>query len=267
MKRMIYQVYVGDQSNLYDWCIESVGRYCHKYDLDHKIIYHPKLVVKPDIFNPRSNRSKESWNRLGYLPIFEKEYAFTYFDRFDQIAIVDSDIYIRKDAPNIFDELKAHTDFAGVLERSLPITQQHQQKILNYSKMQYGPLTGEIPPERLRWNPALGAAFYNMGLMVMNKSITKYLRGQDPYSFIMRPEFKRFVDGEGAWKWSTDQTLLNYWVMTSGMQAQDLDWKYNALYGATDSGYTKQAHFIHFFLKDKLPQRGENVEQLMKDIA
>ena len=26
----------------------------------------------------------------------------------------------------------------------------------------------------------------------------------------------------------------------------------------------KDAYFIHFFLKDKLPARGENVEQLME---
>ena len=28
----------------------------------------------------------------------------------------------------------------------------------------------------------------------------------------------------------------------------------------------KDAHFIHFFLKDKLPERGENVEELMKHV-
>ena len=28
----------------------------------------------------------------------------------------------------------------------------------------------------------------------------------------------------------------------------------------------KECHFIHFFLKDKLPNKGENVEQLMEII-
>ena len=39
------------------------------------------------------------------LPIYEKENAFDYFDDYDQIAIIDADIYIRDTAPNIFNEL------------------------------------------------------------------------------------------------------------------------------------------------------------------
>ena len=78
------------------------------------------------------------------------------------------------------------------------------------------------------------------------------------------PEFKRFVDGEGAWKWSTDQTLLNYWVRKENMNLQPLNFKWNALYTAVNPKHIRSAHFVHFFLKDKLPNRGENVEELMK---
>ena len=35
MKRMIYQVAVGKQSNLYQHCIQSVKDYCKKYDITH----------------------------------------------------------------------------------------------------------------------------------------------------------------------------------------------------------------------------------------
>ena len=41
----------------------------------------------------------------AYLPIYEKENAFDYIDDYDQIAIIDADIYIRPDSPNIFDEV------------------------------------------------------------------------------------------------------------------------------------------------------------------
>ena len=104
----------------------------------------------------------------------------------------------------------------------------------------------------------------NMGLMMMNKSITNYLRGDSGKQFIQRPEFKDFVDGIGPWKWSTDQTLLNYWIYKEKMVVENLDWKWNALYTAVKN--IKEAYFIHFFLKDKLPNKGENVEQLMKDV-
>ena len=37
MKRLIYQVYVGKRSHLYDHCTASVKEYCEKYDIDYKI--------------------------------------------------------------------------------------------------------------------------------------------------------------------------------------------------------------------------------------
>jgi hypothetical protein len=259
MKQMIYQVYVGKPSKLYDHCTASVAMYCQEHGIDHVVQTNPILKISPDIF--ASNRSKEATAKHGgFLPIYEKENAFDYFDRYDQIAIVDADIWIRPGSPNIFDDLHPRTDFAGVIEREMPIQDWYKQKIIGYSKMQYAPLhpNPDFDPNKL------GYEFYNMGLMVMNKSITKHLKGQTARQFITRPEFKDFVDGKGAWKWSTDQTLLNYWVRKSKMVQQHLDWRWNALYTAVKN--PKEANFVHFFLKDKLPNNGDNVEQLMKDV-
>ena len=84
---MIYQVYVHNRSNLYDWCTESVAKYCEKYNIDHIIQSEPILRIKPNVF--RTNRSEESYGKYGgYLPIYEKENAFDYFDEYDQIAII-----------------------------------------------------------------------------------------------------------------------------------------------------------------------------------
>jgi hypothetical protein len=104
----------------------------------------------------------------------------------------------------------------------------------------------------------------NMGVMVMNKSIEKYLNGETPKQFLNRPRFKPFVDGMGAWKWSTDQTLLNTWIREEKMKIKNMDWKWNGLYTANTR--IKECHFVHFFLKDLLPERGENVDQLMKAV-
>ena len=184
------------------------------------------------------------------------------WDQYDQIAIIDADIWIRATAPNIFEDLEPDTDFAGVVERQLPIEDWYKQKLVNYTRMQYQSLN------KIDWKwDQSGAEFYNMGLMVMNKSITKYLRGDSGKEFIQRPEFKDFVDGQGAWKWSTDQTLLNYWVKKEGMNCQHLSWKYNGLFTAVSSKDIKKAHFVHFFLKDKLPNKGENVNELIASVS
>lgn len=259
MKRLIYQVYVGQRSRLYDHCVDSVAQYCKEHNIDHVVQRTPILRIKPDVFS--TNRSKESYEKHGgFLPIYEKENAFTYWPKYDQIAIVDADIWIRPGSPNIFDELTPEYDFGGVVEREMPITEQYREKIYNYSRMQYGPI-------RLDWKwDNRGGEFMNMGMMLMNKSMAKYLKGQTPQQFIGRPEFKQFVDGLGPWKWSTDQTLLNTWIKQEKMNVKHLDWKWNGLFKGIKDDKVKEAYFVHFFLKDKLPNRGEDVKALMKQV-
>jgi hypothetical protein len=261
MKRIIYQVSVGKKSALYEHCIQSVADYCKRFGIDHQVQRMPILMIKPDPFT--SGRSRESWEKHGgFLPIFEKENAFTYLKSYDQVAIIDADVWIRPDAPNIFEEMHEKFDFAGVVEREMPVTEQYRQKILNYSQMQYGNIQLDW-----KWSKTHGAEFMNMGVMVMNKKIDQYLRGDTPQQFIRRPEFKPFVDGHGPWKWSTDQTLLNTWIKKEKMKVKNLDWKWNGLYKGIKDDKVKEAHFVHFFLKDLLPNKGENVEELMKNVA
>jgi hypothetical protein len=259
MKRLIYQVYVGGRRlKLYDHCIESVSWYCKEHKIDHIVQEHPRLLIKPDVF--ATNRSEESYMKYGgYLPIYEKENAFEYFNEYDQIAIIDADIFIRERSPNIFDELTEEYDFGGVVERDMPLTEAYKKKILNYSRMQYGSIRLDWD-----WRKDTGGEFMNMGMMLMNKSFAKYLNGQTPKQFLMRSEFKQFIDGMGPWKWSTDQTLLNYWIKKEQMKVKKLHWKWNGLYTANTK--INECHFVHFFLKDKLPQNGENIEELMNGI-
>lgn len=260
MKRLIYQVYTGKQSNLYDHCITSVENYAKSINADHIVQREPILKIMPD--TKVTNRSVESYSKHGgFLPIYEKENAFGYLDRYDQIVIIDADIYIRPSAPNIFDDVNKHVDFAAVVERDMPVDNKYKRKIAGYSRGQYKPLEKEI---KLDWRPDTGCEFMNMGLIVFNKSLQSYLHNQTPEQFIRRPEFKRFVDGMNNWKWSTDQTLLNYWIRKEPMTYQKLDWRWNGLFGANTR--ITECHFVHFFLKDHLPSRGENVEQLMKQI-
>ena len=261
MKRLIYQVYTGNKLNLYDHCTKSVMEYALHYDIDYVAQNKPIMRIKPDVF--ATNRSKESYEKYGgFLPIYEKENAFDYWDKYDQIAIIDADIWIRTGAPNIFDQLDDTTEFAGVVERTAPILPWYQQKLANYTQMQYSSLTDVD----WKWNN-FGGHFYNMGLMLLDKNICKYLRGQTGKQFIERPEFKRFVDGLGAWKWSTDQTLLNYWVKKENMIQKELSWKWYALFTAIPDDKIKEAYFVHFFLKDKLPNAGEDVNQLMEKVT
>lgn len=261
MKRMIYQVAVGSQSKLYQHCINSVRNYCNKYGIDHVVQTKPILKIRPDL--ERTGRSKEAVERLGYLPIFEKENAFSHLYKYDQVAIVDSDIYIRNNAPNIFEDLTSEYAFGAVAERELPCAKKYKSKIRKYSKAAFEPCTDVD----WKWNE-LGAEFYNMGMMVINcQKFLPYLKDQTPKEFLSRSEFKDFVDGVGYRKWSTDQMLLNWWVKKENIPTLNMNWKWNGLYKGIDDNRLPEAYFIHFFLKDLLPARGENVSELMKSIG
>ena len=73
MKRLIYQVYVGKRSKLYDHCTNSVKEYCRKYGIGHVVQKSPILRIKPDVF--ATNRSKESHtkNTAGFFPFMRKK--------------------------------------------------------------------------------------------------------------------------------------------------------------------------------------------------
>lgn len=264
MKRLIYQVSLGvqSQSKLYKKCIASVMRYCEKYDIDHVIQMQPTLRIKPDVF--ATNRSKESYEKHGgFLPIYEKENAFDLLDGYDQIAIIDADIFIRDDADNIFDDFGDTHPWGSVVEREMPITNQYKDKIYRYSIMQYD----QLHNRGINFEPnTLGYEFFNMGMILINCAKFKpYLKGQSAKQFIMRAEFKDFIDGVGNWKWSTDQTLLNYFLKRHQVPVKHMHWKWNGLYTANTK--INDCSFVHFFLKDKLPNGGEDVDQLMRDIG
>lgn len=260
MKRLIYQVRVGEskKSKLYDACIDSVDAYCKTHSIEHYVQTTPKLRIGPDPF--LSNRSQASHQKHGgYLPIYEKENAFDLLDDYDQICILDADIFIRPDTPNIFDDFGTSHAWGGVVEREMPIKEEYKRKIINYSQMQYSLLH---PNPNFKPN-SLGFEFYNMGMILINCKLFKpHMKGQSASQFIRRFEFQPFVDGQGAWKWSTDQTLLNFFVKKYNVPVKHMSWKWNGLFTANTK--ISECYFVHFFLKDKLPNRGENVPELMK---
>lgn len=257
-KKLIYQVYVGPKSKLYDTCTKSVRDYAKKIGAEYILLKEPKLKINPNPF--ASNRS-DGASRLGYLPIYEKENAFDYVCDYDQIAIIDSDVWIRpNDEPvDIFKSINPKAAIAATLEHTMPLTNQYVQKIKNYSKMQYANLF----PEEMRISK--GYPFANMGVMVINCEVFwPYLRGESAKEFLSRYEFQDFINGKGAWKWSTDQTMLNWWIWKYQIPFQNLDWRFNGLFTANTSIH--ECHFVHFFLRDKLPGKGENIDELLEKL-
>lgn len=220
--------------------------YAMRIGAHHLCVTRPKLYIKP-----KDNQRSENALRLGYLPIFEKEQGFSYLGEYDQVAIVDADVYARTNAPDIF-EATGDADFAGVCERDLPLLPHYAKKVHNYAKDQYGDSAFR---------------FFNMGVTVWNKSMLRFMDGQAPKEFIERPEFEKFVNGEGKYRWSTDQTLLNTWVKQTGMSTATLDWRWNCLHDYVRYDALKHAHLLHFNLASKMPRGGAEIPDIIKGLA
>lgn len=250
-QHLIFQVCVGDHPAFYEDCVDSVSRYADRIGADHIVHREPVLRIAP-------LDSKRSANalRLGYLPIYEKEAAFTYLHRYEKVLVLDADVYVRDSAPDIFCNPLADKPFCGVVEREMPLTNQYFNKIRKYCEGQYR----DMPEIDWKWN-ANGAEFFNMGVMLLNRSILEYLNGETPTQFLRRPEFERFINGEGHFKWSTDQTLLNWWLKSEDIPVGHLDWRWNALFGAIVNHTS--AYFVHFFLSAKLPKKGMEIPKIL----
>lgn len=251
-KHLIYQVAVGEVPDFYYDCIRSVERYADSIGADHIVQAQPTLKIAP----LKSARSENAL-RLGYLPIYEKENAFRYLGLYDRVLILDADVYVKNTAPNIFEQ--ASTPFAGVVEREMPLTVQYKQKVKKHSIGQFD----NLRDVDWLWDER-GADYFNMGVMLLDKSLLHYLNGETPEEFLRRPEFERFINGEGHWRWSTDQTLLNYWIKREVIPVTRLDWKWNALYGAVND--VSPANFIHFFLSAKLPKKGAEIPKIVQSL-
>ena len=260
MKMLIYQVYLGEEKKLYNHCTESVKRYAETIGADYKILTSPKLRITPNIFRTDRRDKTGGWKKLGYMPIFEKENVFEYFKDYEKCCVIDSDIWIRPGSPNIFNEIDDET-VASVYECDLPINQPYAEKIKAYSTS----IWSNYSKYDWEWNNRTGGAFFNSGVMLYNsEKMLQALNGMNPRQFLEQSILADFVDGVGPLKWQSDQMTLNYWFKVKGIPVKKLDWKWNALYTAVDD--IKEAFFVHFFLKDKLPDSGENVERLMEEI-
>ncbi len=254
---MIYQVAVGKPPPFYQVCIDSAAAYCQRYDIEHIVQTEPTIRLRP----VNSHRSELAVERYGYLPHFEKSNMFNYLDEYDQISYIDADIFIREDAPNIFDELDENVTRAGVRECDLPLNGEFKHKVKEYSYGQYGMLS-----EMKAIDSDKGIPYYNSGVLLMNtQNIKPYLNNETADEFVRRKEFEGFVNGEGKWKWASDQTPLNWWFIKENMNMKQLDWKWNALYSALTTSMS-DAYFVHFFLASKLQKKGVDIVKLIEKL-
>jgi len=181
---------------------------------------------------------------LDLPPHFEKLGAFSYLGEYEKVLILDADVFITRLAPNIFDCDDA--EFSAVIERDLPLTPVYRDKIRRYTDENYRSLT-DVDWD---WDES-GAEFFNTGVCL--------LRGTKTPSGL-----ERFLENN-YWNRTYDQTFLNWWVKSCGVDFNRLDWRWNALYGAVDD--IAEAYFVHFFLSYAMPRGGAEIPEIIQGIV
>jgi lipopolysaccharide biosynthesis glycosyltransferase len=164
MKKLIYQVCIGPKSKLYEYCTESVKAYAEKIGADYIIQKDPILRITPNPFLNQREGKTGGWKKIGYMPIFEKENVFNYFKDYNMCCVVDADIYIKQNSPDIFKELDQDFALGSIYECDLPINDQYAQKINSYSRM--------LSMFQLKWDikQRTGYSFFNSGVMLYNSN-------------------------------------------------------------------------------------------------
>jgi hypothetical protein len=257
---LIYQVSIGENTKLTDFCTKSVKAYAERIGADYIIQEEPILKIKPDEKRTERVGKCGGWIKHGYMPIFEKENVFNYFNDYDKCCVIDNDIYIRPNViKNIFNKIDDNDVVASIYECDQPLTDEYARKINFYS-------VGSLHQRQdVKWEfkQKTGIDFFNSGVMLYNsKNMLKVLDGMTPKEFLSQPILKDFIDGIGNLKWQSDQLTLNYFFKKKDIKVKRLNWAWNGLFGALNEGSIKKAGFVHFFMKDNLPEKGENIEKL-----
>ena len=217
MKNLIIQYYID--SNLYtqpnfnnlgpspaeQYSSHSFQSYCKKYDIDYIKITKPKLGFK-----------HPTWER------FDLWLDCSWWDRYDQIMYVDSDVFALPHAPNIFKNLSFDESFKSPVYKKFRMATPEMARVLAEKNI----LAKEIPGEQI------AKKFIQPGVFILNKKCTEIMK-----SYIK--EYENITDEN-----IDDGMFLNYCIVKSGVHTTDLDSRYNI----KNNGETvrlKEVYFLH----------------------
>jgi len=216
MKNLIIQYYID--TNLYtqpnfnnlgpspaeQYSSHSFQVYCKKYSIDYIKITKPKLGFK-----------HPTWER------FDLWLDRSWWDRYDQIMYVDSDVFALPHAPDIFKNLSVDDSFKSPVYRKF---RNHPDIAKELSKKNI--LAQTIPAEEI------AKKFIQPGVFILNKKCTE----------IMLPhieEYKNISDNS-----IDDGMFLNYCLVKSEVPTLDLNFKYNVKNNA-EHIRLKDIYFLH----------------------
>jgi hypothetical protein len=158
--------------------------------------------------------------RLGHVsrfPHVEKFNVRDYLDRYDRVLFLDSDVFIKPTAPNIFD-ICGETNKLYILDQVDHLDGYPDVK--NWHDYCHAFLRSK--------SPAMPRIYYNTGVMLMSRQHQGIFDTQG------------YFDGP-AW----EQEFLIYRIVQRGDAVAKLPWEFNTILRYSTAAHKEQAHFLH----------------------
>lgn len=223
-----------DRDNLCLYSLESMRRYCEKYDLALEVVKGIRYGISTNL----------SYNYLT----FEKNQVYDLYDRYERVLRVDSDIIITPSCPNLFD-IVPEDKIGAVYEDLGSRADDRRNNQIRLVKKELGAVEG--------WTEG----YINSGLVLAGKQHREIYRlNQDDIAKIKRCDL-------GFCK---EQNFLNWRIRSMGCKVHDLGYQFNHMSMMSEdwngSPDRFDSHIIHYAGNFEFPDRcGRNRPQIMQD--
>ena len=237
MKNLIIQYYIDTSlytqpnfNNLYASPAEQYSRhsfeiYCKKYGIDYLRITKPILSFK-----------HPTWER------FDLWTDRSWWDKYEQILYVDSDVFALPHAPNIFEKYNNLETFKGAAYLKFRGGDAVRAKELTHNN----PLLSDIPGDLIQKKSI------QPGVFMLNKKSSEHML---PYI----SDYKNMSD-----KKVDDGQFLNYCIIKSNVAYEDMSLKWNHKNNGESFSY-EHIYFLHC-AGGKKHKRGTKIWQVLKKI-
>lgn len=237
-----------DDMNWANLTLNSIHSYCEKYNIDLKILYPSNFSVLWDIL-------KDSSFTFYQKSTFIKNMLVHYFMNtdYEKYALIDLDMAINRDAPNIFDVHSTH-DFTIMAGFSPTMVSKNEIYLKRYFKA----IKNDAPVYENNNGREVPIYNLNLGCYIMSKKIAEKLSNVLPkesefltflHKFLLHTNPILEIDKEK--KDFIDQDLMSYgYAKTNVLEYKNtLAWEWNANWEACFLK-NKPFNFCHFSGKD-----------------
>lgn len=157
----------------------------------------------------------------------ERLEMYDLFDKYDRILYVDADVFIKPNAPNIFETFKEDEMY---MLNECPLGERNYNTNMAYIEQTVFPCIKEIRPV---FDPPKGYPYFNAGVMLCPKK----------YRHIVQMRQQDYFEHH---RMEQDYINYNMWAYNIEVRQLPIEWNGIHLFQKDKENYIDKLHFIHY---------------------